>query len=230
MEKVNRAKNRKYHYIYKITRFDGKYYIGMHSTDNLEDGYFGSGKRLWYSIKKYGKDKHTKELLEFLPSRESLRNREKELVCRELLGDSSCMNIALGGGGSWDHVNNDPRKSIWLQKAGKNGGFSNSHLYSEDLKIKLSKLRSVTNSKNLKSVWEDKRIVMDNILAHARSVANNLESIEKKKETFEKIKHQQGANNSQFGTCWITNGTLVKKVKIDELNSFIAEGYKRGRN
>lgn len=28
----------------------------MHSTDNLDDGYVGSGKRLWNSIKKHGKE------------------------------------------------------------------------------------------------------------------------------------------------------------------------------
>ena len=44
------------HYIYKTTcNITNKYYIGMHSTSNLEDGYLGSGKRLRYSIRKYGK-------------------------------------------------------------------------------------------------------------------------------------------------------------------------------
>ena len=42
-------------FIYKTTNLiNGKYYIGMHSTDNLEDVYIGSGKRLWFSIKNYG--------------------------------------------------------------------------------------------------------------------------------------------------------------------------------
>lgn len=41
---MKRAIFRKYHYIYKITRNqDGKFYVGMHSTDDLDDGYFGSG-------------------------------------------------------------------------------------------------------------------------------------------------------------------------------------------
>ena len=34
----------------------------MHSTNNLNDGYLGSGKRLRYSIQKYGVDSHIKEI------------------------------------------------------------------------------------------------------------------------------------------------------------------------
>lgn len=96
-----RADQRKYHYIYKITRNDGsgKYYIGMHSTDDLDDGYFGSGTYLWHSVKKHGKEKHSMEIIEFLPSRQALRSRERELVNEELLKDPQCMNLKAGGDG-----------------------------------------------------------------------------------------------------------------------------------
>ena len=48
-------KQKKYHFIYKTTNLiNDKFYIGMHSTDDLNDKYIGSGKRLWYSINKYG--------------------------------------------------------------------------------------------------------------------------------------------------------------------------------
>jgi hypothetical protein len=47
------------HYIiYKTTNnINGKYYIGQHITDNLDDGYIGSGRRLKIARKKYWQNK-----------------------------------------------------------------------------------------------------------------------------------------------------------------------------
>jgi hypothetical protein len=46
-------KIRNIHYLYKITCIiNEKYYLGIHSTNNINDGYMGSGKRIKYSIKK----------------------------------------------------------------------------------------------------------------------------------------------------------------------------------
>lgn len=106
MDTQNRTARKKHHVIYKTTCLKtGRYYIGMHSTDNLDDGYMGSGKRLWRSIKKHGLDQHRCEIIEHLPDRASLRAREAELVDQILLEDTQCMNIALGGEGGWEHVN-----------------------------------------------------------------------------------------------------------------------------
>lgn len=118
---MSRADQRKFHYIYKITRTDGKYYIGMHSTDNLDDGYFGSGQLLWKSIKKHGKEAHTKEILEFLPTRSELRERERLIVNEEILDDKLCMNLKLGGEGGWDHIPLDMQQSN-LSKGASAGG------------------------------------------------------------------------------------------------------------
>lgn len=73
----------------------------MHSTDSLEDGYIGSGTRLWHSIKKHGRESFSIEILEFLPDRESLKKREAELVNEELIIDQLCMNLKVGGEGGW---------------------------------------------------------------------------------------------------------------------------------
>jgi group I intron endonuclease len=103
MKKQNWYVNqKKYHFIYKTTcNVNSKYYLGMHSTDNLDDGYIGSGTRLWHSIKKYGRENFSIEILEFLSDRELLKIRELELINAEKLVDPLCMNLRVGGEGGW---------------------------------------------------------------------------------------------------------------------------------
>jgi hypothetical protein len=118
-----RRKEKVYHYIYKTTcNVNEKFYIGIHSTDNLDDGYLGSGKRLGYSIKKYGKDSHKKEILEFLPDRGSLKDKERELVNEELLQNPMCMNLQEGGSGGF--IDNDHMMKCSLAGASKGGKVS----------------------------------------------------------------------------------------------------------
>ena len=94
-------KAHKFHYIYKTTcNVTRKYYIGMHSTSNLEDGYMGSGKRLRRSLIKHGRDNHTVEILEWFPDRNSLSIRESEIVNEQLLQDPLNINLQIGGGTS----------------------------------------------------------------------------------------------------------------------------------
>lgn len=87
------------HYVYRITNLEnGKFYIGVHSTDDLEDGYMGSGERIRGAIKKHGIDNFTKDILKFFDNRESALSYEAELVTNTLLADPRCYNIALGNG------------------------------------------------------------------------------------------------------------------------------------
>jgi len=104
-------KKKKYHFIYKTTNtITGKYYIGMHSTNNLNDGYLGSGRRLRYSINKYGADVHHREILEYCNSRDELSKRESELVTEYELRRKECLNLIKGGSGVYIHKHTDETK------------------------------------------------------------------------------------------------------------------------
>lgn len=88
------------HYVYQITNnINGKYYLGAHSTENLDDGYMGSGKLIIAAIKKYGVENFTKTILEFFDTREEALAKEAELVTREEVDDPNCYNIKGGGEG-----------------------------------------------------------------------------------------------------------------------------------
>jgi hypothetical protein len=91
---------KKHNYFYKITNLvNGKYYYGIRSFDgNIEDDYyFGSGKILRKSIKKYGKDNFTKEIIADYPTRKEASDHEKRVVNLELIQLKECYNCRTGG-------------------------------------------------------------------------------------------------------------------------------------
>ncbi len=88
-----------FHFVYMTVRNDGKFYIGVHSTNNLHDKYLGSGTYLARSIRKHGRSAHKRELLEMCNSRDHAFEREIALITPEVLADPMCMNGAPGGQG-----------------------------------------------------------------------------------------------------------------------------------
>jgi hypothetical protein len=224
---MTRADRRKYHYIYKIVRVDGsgKYYIGMHSTDNINDGYFGSGSLLSRSIKKHGKESHTKEILEYLPSRKELKEREREIVNEELVGNSLCMNLRLGGnGGSWQHLNNNSD----VQRAKGKKGNAKMQLLRETspewsdafkLKMRTAIVEQYKNGTRKAPGWSES----------AKKASNSPEANEKRKQTIKKNGSNLGTKNSMYGKCWIVNEVHSIAIKIEELPSYISLGYTKGR-
>jgi hypothetical protein len=203
-------KQHKFHYIYKTTcTVTGRYYVGMHSTSNLEDDYIGSGKRLWLSIRKHGRENHQKEILEFLPDRRSLKERERELVNESLIQDPMCMNLATGGDGGF--------RGKEAARAGCVG--------------------------MLKKVWKDPEYI-ERKRKKGSEIFKKLHSEGKlppppewtgrkhRPETIEKLKNQsrqKGSKNSQYGTCWINKNLENKKIKKEQLQDFILNGWNLGR-
>jgi hypothetical protein len=211
-------KEKRYHYIYKITCLKNeKYYIGMHSTFNLEDGYMGGGKRIKNSVKKHGKDAHRKDIMEFFESREDLKNREMQLVNEELLNDPMCMNLNLGGEGGW--------LKEWSAKGAINANNKN---WKDPIYAK--KMKSVS-SDVMKKLWKDPESVRKLLVGAGKAFKGRSHSEETKKKIGNISSNtQKGEKNSQYGTCWIHNleKTINKKIKKDETKKYLQEGWLMG--
>lgn len=150
-----------HYYLYQITnKINGKIYIGVHSTSNLDDAYMGSGKSLRAAYKKYGFDNFEKNILEFFDTESDMYAREKILVTERFVDDRSTYNLNIGGYGGWHAA----RKTAQSSKANSR------------------------RSKTLKGTGI-------------------------------------GNKNSQYGTMWITDGIVNKKIK--KTNN-IPESWKKG--
>src|ERR1035437_9481888 len=84
--------------VYKTTNLiNGKTYIGIHQTNNLDDGYLGSGLAIKRAIKKYGKDNFKREILEYCLSFDELLEKEKVYVNEEWINEENNYNLKTGG-------------------------------------------------------------------------------------------------------------------------------------
>jgi hypothetical protein len=207
-------KQKKYHYIYKTTNLiSGKYYIGMHSTHNLDDGYMGSGRRLRYSINKYGEENHKVEILEFVDSRAELIKREEEIVNLNEIAKQECMNLRVGGTGGFssEQQRENAKKSNAKQKILRETDPEWVERYKEN------------RTKGQKKVYDEGRREKTYFYDW-----NGKSHSDETKEKMRKSKNK-GSANPQFGTCWITNGNEAKKIKKEDLDSYLKEGWRKGR-
>jgi hypothetical protein len=221
MAKKEYGTRKKYHFIYKTTNLlSGRYYIGMHSTDDLNDGYLGSGTYLKRSINKHGKENHSIEILEFLNSREELAAREREIVSLQEIAKKECMNLKVGGEGGFTVEQAKKGRQITdkvlEEKHGKDFRVIIGKQYYENLSEEQKQERNALIARRLKEVGFDHATFKGK--KHSEETLNRMREV--------KVGHGKGVENSQFGKCWITDETENKKVHKGDP---IPEGWRLGR-
>ena len=208
-----------FYLIYKITNnINKKIYIGSHKTKNKDDSYMGSGKYLNRAINKYGVENFTKEILFVFDNAKEMYDKEAEIVDDDFLAEENTYNLKRGGFGGFDYINSS--------------GLQHRRVFTEEdinksIEWRKNNLTPELYSERIKRLYS--RRTKESVLLqneNGRQVALKMPSKEKRKETFERIQHQQGPLNSQYGSMWVTDGLVNKKINKDDL---IPGGWKKGR-
>jgi hypothetical protein len=114
-------------------------------------------------------------------------------------------NLHSGGKGSWDYVNSLEMMKDVRHQAG---------LITQKIphRAEITKKLIIAGKKALYGYWLGKK--------------HRPETIQK---ISEKASLRVGIKNSQYGTCWMTNGQENKKVNKHDVDFFISLGYYKGR-
>ena len=201
--------------VYKTTNLvNGKIYVGLHVTEDLDDNYLGSGKLIQAAIKKYGVENFKREYIKVCSSYEEMANLEAKIVNEDFVKRNDTYNMKTGGTGSWYHVNSNKEEKA---KSSSQGGQTRSRR--DDNPFKDPEWQKNFNSMN-----------NPEIVKKIGAKANTPEAIAKKKETWKITGRGKGSKNSQFGTCWVTHSELGnKKISKTDLDKFLSLGYTKGR-
>lgn len=197
------------HYtVYKTTnQVNGKFYIGTHKTVDLNDDYIGSGALLKRAIEKYGIENFKKEILFIFDNPEEMFAKEAEIVSEDFLSEENTYNLRVGGFGGFDYINsvkglNNKNRTLTSEQSRIAGSLGGKKCY------------ELHGLKNFKGIRNPKPFLGK---TH-------------KEETKRKIslanKSMTGNKNSQYGTMWITDGKVNKKIKQ---NDIVPDGWAKGR-
>lgn len=225
-----------YYFIYKTTNIEnGKYYYGAHSTNNLNDGYLGSGVALKKAIEKYGKEKFCREIIEFCNTGDEMYLKEEKIVS-EHYKNQECYNMKSGGIGGWNYVNsnginlgdnNIMRKSDDVkkrvsekQKKLKNGNSKYVKIAKENLK---KAIQSNTGKKRpehsefmkewASNYWKENKEYIRNCLSSTFKIT----TLEGEEIITNRLEEWCKENKLPYTTLWISsskNGKIITKGKV----------------
>jgi ribulose bisphosphate carboxylase small subunit len=207
-----------FYIVYKtINTVNNMYYIGVHITENIDDGYIGSGADILKAIKIFGKEKFKREILYIYTSEEHsddkakkiMYNKERELVTEKQINDPMCYNRILGGLGTGHICMKDTTYIV------KNN--------------EIKKVKKDDIKKYFKKGYEQrypygprKWVTKEN-----RTEAVYLHELENYLSSGWKLGRGKSMTSN---TNWVTKDGLSKMVKVTELQQYLNKGYKQGRN
>lgn len=249
-------KSYKYHYFYKITNLiNNHFYYGVHNTNNLDDGYMGSGTRINYAYKEFGIENFKKEILKYFDTSEEAFLYESKIVTEDLVKNENCYNTSCGGKYSWEVTKNT------ISIKDKNG--NHYRVYKDDEKYKNREVVGITTGHvtvkdsegNTFYVFCDDPRYKSGELQHCckgyihakdkngnhfyitkddpRWISGKLVGMSKGRKYAEEqkqhVKEGIKGKNRKHKTRFVCNENEIIKIDIKDLDEYIKNGYQIGK-
>ena len=241
--------NNYYGYIYITTNLlNNMKYIGQHSSNVFDKNYFGSGKLIKEALKEYGRENFKCEIIEWCSSYEEINEREIYWInYYQADKNDSFYNIAYGGSNSkyalrgekHPFYNKKHKRDSLIKMSESKTGDKNpmyGHHQSEETKRKIGDAQKGENNhmygKHEEAYWFNKH--------------RDEKTKKKISQTRKENKIATGENNPFYGkthsdetksiisnlhknTIYVNNGEITKRIKQDDINEYISNGWVKGR-
>lgn len=233
------------HYVYRIQLLKGslagKYYIGQHRTNDINDGYVGSGTILRNYYKVYGAkegETFTKDILQYCSSIAELNKVEKALIADKYETDSDCINLIAGGRGKG--FSEETRRKISEANKGREITEEERQRISQTLKghpvpaetralisqhVK-EKCKDPEHRKKVSEAQKHRKPISEETRRKLSEVNKGRTCCWRGKKMPQYVKEKM--SKSQKGKVAINNGTDIKRVEPSELEYYLSKGWMRG--
>lgn len=213
----------KHYLIYQIrNKLNGMIYIGQHQTENVDDGYMGSGLRIRRAIEKYGIENFEKTILFECKSEAEMNAKEAEIVNEEFIARDDVYNICLGGmDGSWKSLSFNAKsqasKTRWknMSEEKRKRIIEAGHKRLRGRTLSLHDRQKISNA--LKRIYANDPT--------KKGMLGKSHSIESKQKM--SLSHT-GKKNNQYGKIWICNDETHESKTIPK-TAPIPVGWRKGR-
>lgn len=201
-------------------------YIGQHQTENVDDGYMGSGIRIRRAIEKYGLENFEKTILFECASAEEMNAKEAEIVNEDFIARDDVYNIKLGGEGGWTHLS-FKSKSQASKKHWQNMSTDQKKIFKKKCGIKSKQWNASVDKVKWKKKISDglKKCYAEHPEKHSGTKGYKF-SEESKKKMSERMKDP--TVNKMAQSYWIYNVQTLE-YKIWPKTQIIPDGWKRGK-
>lgn len=219
------------HFVYKTTNLlNGHFYIGKHSTRNVEDGYLGSGSAFCAALIEFGRSNFKREILAELESSDDAFELEAWYVDMDMISRTDCYNTIPGGKRGYIDCPMPPKTRLKIGAANKGKKSRLGAVLSVETKRKISDSKRGKNitqeHKDKVSMYWSGRKRKPRTQEHKDNLSRSLIGVPrpKSKDFAEKIR------KLRTGQIWVKKDDLCKLISPDDLQNHLSAGWVRGKH